>query len=172
MEARRGAKGKGEVAAHQHETSAAPLWLHFRKVISWVETTFPKYRPKMKGLDWGRLYREYGENTYDPAVLETRVAALLRDDEVDKKGGIWEFLLSGEAPHMRRLLGLRTFSESQKEAAYEQQGGKCAICGKHFELGEMQGDHIVPWSKGGKTVAENLQMLCAVCNQRKGGALA
>ena len=35
----------------------------------------------------------------------------------------------------------------------------------------MQGDHIVPWSKGGKTLPDNLQMLCARCNQEKGGAL-
>jgi 5-methylcytosine-specific restriction endonuclease McrA len=31
----------------------------------------------------------------------------------------------------------------------------------------MEGDHIVPWSKGGKTVPENLQMLCRDCNRRK-----
>lgn len=167
-----GGNPEAYMAAHQHETSAAPLWLHFRKVISWVETTFPKYRAKMKGLDWGRLYREYGENTYDPAALETRVAALLLDDEVQKQAGIWEFVLSGEAPHKRNLLGLRTFSEAQKMAAYERQGGKCALCGKHFDLCEMQGDHIVPWSKGGKTLPDNLQMLCALCNQQKGGALA
>lgn len=44
--------------------------------------------------------------------------------------------------------------------------------GKHLKLDEMQGDHIVPWSKGGKTLPDNLQMLCALCNQQKGGALA
>jgi len=32
---------------------------------------------------------------------------------------------------------------------------------------EMEGDHIVPWSKGGKTVPENLQMLCRRCNGQK-----
>ncbi len=167
-----GGEPEGYMAEHQHDASASPLWLHFQNVIAWVRTVFPKYRAKMKGLDWGRLFREYGGRAYDPAALETRVAALLKDDEVEKKSGIWEFLLSGEAPHMRRLLGLRTFSESQKEAAYERQGGTCALCGKHFELCEMQGDHIVPWSKGGKTLPDNLQMLCPLCNQRKGGALA
>lgn len=31
----------------------------------------------------------------------------------------------------------------------------------------MQADHITPWSKGGKTIPENCQMLCADCNRRK-----
>ena len=43
----------------------------------------------------------------------------------------------------------------------------CPKCGKHFAIEEMQADHITPWSKGGKTVPENCQMLCADCNRRK-----
>ena len=170
-----GGEPEGYMSLHQHDSSAAPLWLHFQNVIAWVQTVFPNYRARMKGLDWGRLHREYGPatgRTYDPAALEKRIAVLLKDDEVEKKAGIWEFLLSGEAPRMRRLLNLRTFSDAQKEAAYERQKGLCAICGKHFELVGMQGDHIVPWSKGGKTLPDNLQMLCPLCNQQKGGALA
>jgi len=38
-----------------------------------------------------------------------------------------------------------------------------------FAFEEMQADHITPWSKGGRTTAENCQMLCADCNRRKGG---
>ena len=166
-----GGEPEGYMARHQHDPSAAPLWLHFQNVVAWVRTVFPHYRAKMKGLDWGRLFREYGPDTgrtYDPAALEKRVAALLKDDEVQKDAGIWEFLLSGEAPHMRRLLNLRAFSEAQKESAWERQGGKCAVCGKHFELAEMQGDHIIPWSRGGKTLPDNLQMLCPLCNRQKG----
>lgn len=166
-----GGEPEGYMAMHQHDASAAPLWLHFQNVISWVRTVFPHYRAKMKGLDWGRLFREYGTDAYDPAALEKRVAELWKDDEVQKQSGIFEFLLSGEAPHKRKLLNLRTFSESQKETAYAKQGGNCARCGKHFEIGEMQGDHIVPWHMGGKTEPANLQMLCARCNQEKGGAL-
>lgn len=162
------------MAQHQHDRSASALWLHFQNVVSWVRTVFPNYRAKMKGLDWGRLYREYGPATgrgYDPAALEKRVAKLWKDDEVQKQSGIYEYLLSGEAPEKRKLLSLRMFSDAQKEAAYEKQGGKCAVCRKPFPLAEMQGDHIVPWSKGGKTLPDNLQMLCARCNQEKGGAL-
>ena len=35
------------------------------------------------------------------------------------------------------------------------------------DIEDMQADHITPWSKGDKTVAENCQMLCADCNRRK-----
>ena len=38
---------------------------------------------------------------------------------------------------------------------------------KRFAIEKMQADHITPWAKGGKTVAENCQMLCADCNRRK-----
>ena len=44
----------------------------------------------------------------------------------------------------------------------------CPICGKHHEIDEMEGDHIIPWSKGGKTTIDNLQMLCKKCNREKG----
>lgn len=30
-------------------------------------------------------------------------------------------------------------------------------------------DHITPWRLGGRTVAENCQMLCRECNREKGG---
>ena len=53
------------------------------------------------------------------------------------------------------------------EIAYEAQGHKCAHCGREFAFESMQGDHIVPWSKGGKTTPDNLQMLCCECNNRK-----
>ena len=47
---------------------------------------------------------------------------------------------------------------------------KCCICGsspaKNPEI-ELHVDHIIPWTKGGETVLENLQTLCSVCNLGK-----
>jgi len=34
---------------------------------------------------------------------------------------------------------------------------------------EMEADHITPWHEGGKTSAENCQMLCRDDNRMKGG---
>ncbi len=44
----------------------------------------------------------------------------------------------------------------------------CACCGRTFDTRRyLQIDHIVPMAKGGRTVPENLQVLCRTCNMRK-----
>lgn len=48
---------------------------------------------------------------------------------------------------------------------------KCCACGASPAKDpsvELHIDHIVPWSKGGETVIENLQTLCSKCNLGKG----
>lgn len=117
----------------------------------------------MKGLDWGIYYNKYGACKYDPKTLETRIVELLDDEDVSNQKGIYEYLLDGQERH----LNIRAFSPKMARTAYERQKGICSKCGKHFEIEEMQADHITPWSRGGKTTAENCQMLCSDCNRRK-----
>ena len=104
-------------------------------------------------------------NSYNPQALELRIAELIQDDDVTNQSGIYEYLLSGN----EKTLNIRAFSDRMKQAAYERQKGICAICHQHFELDEMEADHIDPWHDGGKTCAENCQMLCRPCNRRKSG---
>ena len=75
---------------------------------------------------------------------------------------------SYEVYQQRQTQGPRTFSKGMKQRKYSEQGGKCPHCGKQCTYGEMEGDHVVPYSKGGKTEYSNLQMLCAPCNRSKG----
>jgi hypothetical protein len=46
----------------------------------------------------------------------------------------------------------------------------CCACGASPALTagvELHVDHVVPWSKNGETVLENLQTLCSICNLGK-----
>ena len=44
----------------------------------------------------------------------------------------------------------------------------CQICGKYMPDGVgLHIDHIIPVSKGGKSVESNLQVLCSKCNGSK-----
>jgi 5-methylcytosine-specific restriction endonuclease McrA len=89
----------------------------------------------------------------------------MQDEDVTSKKGIYEFLLTGKEKH----LNIRTFTDNQKRESYEKQKGICLTCKEHFELNQMEADHITPWHDGGKTDAKNCQMLCRECNRRKSG---
>lgn len=51
---------------------------------------------------------------------------------------------------------------------YERDNYCCKKCGKHGYKSELEIDHIVPISRGGKTTYDNLQTLCHDCNYSKG----
>ncbi|TNB56491.1 HNH endonuclease family protein [Campylobacter helveticus] len=155
--------------------NADELWEYFAKVIDWVEMKFEKYRKEMKGLEWGLFYNTYKDKPLDAKELESKIIELMQDDEVGNKKGVYAYVLSGDEKH----LSLRAFSDSVKRAVYEKQGGVCANSDGHIkgvkcphenerlELEQMEADHIIPWSKGGKTEKENCQMLCVECNRAK-----
>src|SRR4030043_174620 len=160
-------KGKIEeyMSEHQHDKNATPLWQYFQKVIGWVKATFPEYRREMKGVNWGTLYNHLKDKEFDTAKLEEHVAKLMQDDDVERKLGIYPYVLDGDERH----LNIRAFSDNMKREAEERQKGVCVKCRKKFQLDEMEADHIKPWHEGGKTNAANCQMLCKDDNRRKSG---
>jgi 5-methylcytosine-specific restriction endonuclease McrA len=89
----------------------------------------------------------------------------MEDDEVTNKKGVYSYVLKRN----EKYLNLRSFTDKQKREAFERQKGKCPKCRKHFEIEEMEADHIMPWHKGGKTIPENCQMLCKEDNRLKSG---
>jgi len=159
------------MSKHQHDHTAVDLWNYFQSVINWVAATFTTKRRFMKGVEWGKLYNEFKGKKYNPKEIEKETAKLIADDDVEKKSGIYPYILTKDEKH----LSLRAFSVSMKQKVYEKQKGICPHCKKekkekfHWELEEMEGDHITPWRDGGKTLEENCQMLCKDHNRRKSG---
>lgn len=72
----------------------------------------------------------------------------------------------------------RNFPIAWKEAYFRMHldkdlgGYVCPGCLSVFRsskgFAQLRGDHIYPFSRGGLTVWENLQLLCARCNLKKG----
>ena len=66
------------------------------------------------------------------------------------------------------LVEPRLFTPAQKKRKLEMQAGCCALCDKPiYEHQSYEGDHILPWSKGGKTTMENLNVVHRDCHQAK-----
>jgi hypothetical protein len=163
------ASGKGDdniksyMNEHRLDPNANALWIYFKSVVDWAKLTFPKVRGPMKSVQWNLLYEQFKDKTLDAQSLETEVKLLMQDDEVEKRSGVYEYVLTRD----ERVLGLRTFNDNQKLEAYERQDGICPQCGEHFDFDKMDGDHVLPWASGGTTTTDNCQMLCIRDNRSR-----
>ncbi|MGX1811439.1 TerD family protein [Nocardia sp. NPDC055321] len=62
----------------------------------------------------------------------------------------------------------RAVPQDVKARVWQRDGGKCVQCGDKRYL---EFDHVIPWSQGGATSVDNLQILCRGCNARKGARI-
>jgi 5-methylcytosine-specific restriction endonuclease McrA len=61
--------------------------------------------------------------------------------------------------------GTRNINWRLRALVLMRDGARCRLCGAAPDDGtRLHVDHVTPWSKGGRTVLENLQILCNVCN--------
>lgn len=153
------------MAKHQHDKNADKLWQYFQDVIEWARKIFPNYRREMSNVPWGVLYNQFKNKKFDSKKLEKEITELMQDEDVTKKSGIYEYVLVRD----EKFLNIRAFTDRIKREAYERQKGICRFCKKPFDISEMEADHITPWHEGGKTNAENCQMLCMQDNRTKSG---
>lgn len=52
---------------------------------------------------------------------------------------------------------------------FRRDGGMCQYCRNKFSRSELTIDHVVPRSKGGRSVWDNVVCCCIACNRKKGG---
>ena len=74
----------------------------------------------------------------------------------------------------RALRGLRWYGLNRrwfKRELSRRDGLRCNRCGVSKVRKELVMDHVIPWSAGGPTTLENLQLLCGPCDVAKGSTL-
>jgi hypothetical protein len=126
-------------------------------------------RPVALWRDEHRTYWVFEDRVFweDEDLASEDVLALVRDRQRRRRRALERAhaALAGEAASPRR----RPIPHAVRLAVWERDGGRCVECGSRFDI---QYDHVIPLVAGGATTVENLQILCAPCNRRKGAALA
>ncbi len=170
------------MSRHRKDTNITELKNYFNSVIDWISSVFIDVENEMRGLEWGRLYKQYHKQAYDPAKVSTEVRKLYADPYVKNRKGISEYILGGATD--TKLLNVRVFDEATKKVVYATQTkiakdkskSNCSHCAighdankeKIWSLSDMDADHVAAWSKGGATNIKNCEMLCKTHNRAKG----
>lgn len=170
------------MSRHRKDTNIKELKTYFNSVIEWVSSVFTDVESEMRGLEWGRLYEKYHKKAYNSSTVSKEVKKLYSDPYIKNPKGIFEYILGDSED--TKLLEVRVFDEATKKDVYLEQTTKaekkgisnCSYCaighdsnkGKIWKLGEMDADHVTAWSKSGKTIAKNCEMLCKTHNRAKG----
>ncbi len=101
--------------------------------------------------------------------ISPKAADLVRERTRKELGMIFKVHHRVDIPERTDLGRIIPYNSSaNKKWLYGEQGGYCNGCEHHFEVRNMEVDHIIPRSKGGTDHISNLQLLCPACNSLKG----
>lgn len=108
--------------------------------IKWKEAITYMYMDKVHVLDW------YDDWMVRSPSWETRVPAVIM---------------------MKQMLRKKSRPRFSKTNLYIRDMYTCQYCSNQFERRHLTLDHVIPLSKGGKTIWTNIVAACGPCNSRK-----
>ena len=77
------------------------------------------------------------------------------------------------APRVIRLISYDRIPQStvrfNRRNIFARDNNRCQYCAQYFPTSELSLDHVIPKSRGGQTVWENIVCACVSCNVKKGG---
>lgn len=114
------------------------------------------------------IWKEYKSD------INIRIKRYLKSDDAkftDKAieiENIIQAIVNGISVDDKRLFTIDDKRELLAQKECRENKYQCENCKKWFFKEELQVDHIEAWSKGGRTVLSNAQLLCGPCNRKKG----
>ena len=117
----------------------------------------------MKGIDWGGLYNQFKDGVYDTAKLEDEIKALMIDDDVTRKKGIYQYVLTRDEKYLRSAIHTSNATRSVRATGRDLPRVREAL----RDRGDGSRPHH-PVVEGREDEAANCQMLCLEDNRRKG----
>lgn len=147
------------------------LWTHYGRQPKYVEVTKPlskynissyenKFGTWTKALEAFVEYMNEEQTTCENLPINNELVTL-HAGKVPLKQEKIEFNVKRTPRHINLRLRWKILKRDNFS---------CVKCGKSPAKDpsiELHVDHIIPWSKGGETVFENLETLCSICNLGK-----
>ena len=113
---------------------------------------------------WKQHKREI--NSEIARFLKSDAAKLLNKEQEYKN--IILAIVNGISVDRKRLFTEDDKAELLRQETPENGKYRCKLCQMLFTPDELTIDHIIPWSRGGRTELSNAQLLCRPCNSSKG----
>lgn len=115
--------------------------------------------------------KNYRKTSYK-VVIEVKRVKFNYEQIVERYGQLSEIDFSCTLNEYHSKNQRRLMTKELKDKIKERDDYTCQICGKYMpdEVG-LHIDHIIPISKGGKSIPSNLQVLCSKCNGSKSNKL-
>ena len=122
------------------------------------------HQPNTRDLKNGEM--GYGQTTYINRFGSWKGSIIAFKEYVQNRQGNIKIAKASPVTHKTS----RTASKKLRAQIFERDQSTCQNCGANEETKpgvKLVLDHIVPYSKGGETTYENLQVLCRRCNINK-----
>jgi hypothetical protein len=140
------------------------LWIKLGR-----QPTYSEVKAPLSQYSAGTYENRYG--SWSKALMQFVNWVNVDDTETADTGN--EIPTTKIQPEIPKRRTRREISERQRFRIMVRDGFRCRKCGRSplVEIGvELHVDHILPWSKGGETVDDNLETKCIKCNLGKGNA--
>ncbi len=160
------------------EDSRSRLNIPNEELFKNIETIWISLGRQPKYDEIKNPFSKYSAGTYENRfgswrkALEEFIKYINKDsDEIDKEIKIKNTIIESDIPQKHRTK--REISDRLRFRILLRDGFTCKKCGRSplkMHGIELHVDHILPWSKGGETLEDNLETKCEKCNLGKGNA--